>query len=991
MATVNLSTFYISIEETTPIFKVRIDSRTEISISQIIPKEDVLEADAHRDPAYQASFNRCTSLGCTDYTKGFNYTPSCGECEKPLFEPFIDRKLTCLADILLERIGYSMEGLLSESRSNSYGGPMPVIDNDIVTGKTDYYYSDAYIEYRRYNKDLYADVAGEDGGWRSYPGSGGQVSYNKFFAMSGFWLGFEPCHGANRLYQCAVSCENGEVVGCWQVGDLQRETGDNPLLIYGEATFGSVWAFTGFEAGTPKRKYYQIYDPAQIVASGLTLNKQQIVPLNPTISINNFSPEQLSEQTGYANCKTIRTSLDFGDADFLRESNCLSGGDKRSDTTETRCETCNKNSYKPNRAIDKFLKFADYNRGITRSDSFYETIKNTNIANIDKEEFAKLKFSLVGDVIGKIFTDGVDCYFPKSYPDETPGKFILGGPTTETKNKGYKQATYTDLGISAYYNYNDCIQCLESKANAQFESVTSAISDVALISPFWQKCGVDLAGNTNHLKYNIDCSCVRCGDVYITGAPRYDSLSKKWIYEPWVTVAEAEKFVNVPERIKSTAVVNNVLTTIDHPDCVPSLEQDPLKNPYYPFAKRKDPACWDPNSGAFRRIWYFWDKSKTFTDFQFRDIPDNVTLNGGIKDTLFSRETLWSGCGGLKNNDRAISPFSITCYEKLTQIQNSANKRVIPSTLSIVTGVKYAPENEFTAQELASGAVPTDVLGGGYPRSYLYYSRRASTSYLPCDNTNFGGFLGTYQCSCAWLPCMDEVMLAAVPIKYGSQSALTNLKTCSDLSPANQSFPSIFEIHLEKSDTISAVTNLYPLVGPNLYEANGVAVNSSYGVGLNWDSGHPLSTEIIFNKKGGAEAYKYQSYYFNNYYVDYIEPTYFWNRPISFLNTPGIMKSHNNGSLNNTYFRLQRLHDAYHINCSINAAGKYGEFGYVPNSTPPELGAGYDATKLSSNNLFVSFNKDLTSGKLPVLYGPVVPTSAAVNAPDTSNPNWGKV
>ena len=113
MATVDLSTFFVTIEETTPIFKVRVESRTDISIYQTPRVEDVLEADAHRDPAYQASFNRCTSLGCTDYTKGFNFIPSCGECEQPLFTPFTDKKLTCLADILLQRINYDIEYLLS--------------------------------------------------------------------------------------------------------------------------------------------------------------------------------------------------------------------------------------------------------------------------------------------------------------------------------------------------------------------------------------------------------------------------------------------------------------------------------------------------------------------------------------------------------------------------------------------------------------------------------------------------------------------------------------------------------------------------------------------------------------------------------------------------------------------------------------------------------------------------------------------------------------
>ena len=183
---------------------------------------------------------------------------------------------------------------------------------------------------------------------------------------------------------------------------------------------------------------------------------------------------------------------------------------------------------------------------------------------------------------------------------------------------------------------------------------------------------------------------------------------------------------------------------------------------------------------------------------------------------------------------------------------------------------------------------------------------------------------------------------------------------------------------------MTGVENLYPLVGPNLYQSTGQPVNT-YRVGLNWDSN--LNTTINFSTKGGAEAYKYQTYYFNNYNVDYLEPTYFWNKPITFMNTPGIIKSHNT-NINNTYFRLQRLHDAYHINCSIDSNGNYGEFGYVPNSTPPEMGAGFNSDKFTLNNLFVSFNHAITDGKLPILGGPVVPTKVVGNEQDRSNPLW---
>jgi hypothetical protein len=335
---------------------------------------------------------------------------------------------------------------------------------------------------------------------------------------------------------------------------------------------------------------------------------------------------------------------------------------------------------------------------------------------------------------------------------------------------------------------------------------------------------------------------------------------------------------------------------------------------------------------------------------------------------------LWSGCGGLTDGDRAIVPFGVTCYEKLTQQQDASNNRIIPSTLSIVTGVKYAPENEFTQGEINADVLPVDPfnLGGGNPRTYLYYSRRATTSYLPCDNTNFGDFLGTYKCSCEWLPCMDEIMLAAVPVKYGS----TPLVRCQDLNPINEAFPSIFEVHLEGITDLSrtgptattSLNSLYPLIGPNMYD-NGILRNT-FRVGLNWDSN--ANTELGItnpndpNDVAGANAYKLQSNYYNTYYVDYIEPTYFWNRPITFLNIPAIMKSHSPvTSHQGTYFRLQRLHDLYHINCSstiINGQTVWGEYGYVPGNT---------------NTMFPSFTSILQ--ELP---GPVVPKQVGQNDKD---------
>jgi hypothetical protein len=212
---------------------------------------------------------------------------------------------------------------------------------------------------------------------------------------------------------------------------------------------------------------------------------------------------------------------------------------------------------------------------------------------------------------------------------------------------------------------------------------------------------------------------------------------------------------------------------------------------------------------------------------------------------LFNANNLWNCCGNNKENDRAVVPFCISCYEKLRTEADSTNSILTHSTLSVVTGVKLAPENEFTSAELAYKGLPSVYAAtdpnytAGVPRTYLYYSRRASTSYYPCDNTSAGAgsFIGSSRCSCSPLPCMDEVMIAAVPIKYWNSETYTGVTGCNTLSPGTEAFPSVYELQIDgtKTITISPETDkLYPLVGPNKY-INGTPLRT-FNVGLNWDS-----------------------------------------------------------------------------------------------------------------------------------------------------------
>jgi len=1014
MTTTDLSNFYISMEESTPVFKARLDGKNSLIIFSSSPKQDLLTAESHRDPSYQASFNRCTSLGCSDYTKGFNHIPSCSECEKPLFPPYEDIPgFTCLASTLLQRINSNINGLTNLNRSANYGGGMPIVDNRIETNLTDYYYSDAYIEYKRYNGQTSPATIG----WKEYPGSNGEVSFNKFYSMTGFWFGMGACHGANNLYQCAVSCDSGEVAGCWQVGDLQREDGANPLKTYGEVKFGSVWAFKGFESSYPANvRYYQMYDPAQIVAAGLILTMDVIVPLNPTISTNNYMSAdgtgQQSEQAGFNNCKPNRTSIDFGDAEFLRETNCLSGGTKRN--SDPRCSLCETNSYKPLRVIDKMLRFADPSAPDYRL---------TELKDIPVTQFRKLKFSLVGDVVGKIFTDGNNCYFPKTKIDNTVGKFLFGGPTDAVVAEGYKQASYANLGLTQGFVYDDCMSCLEKKAVAAYETISTARTDLLRLSPFYGKCGVDIAGkdeafrlSSGHLAYNIDCKCVRCGDVYITGAPYWKNTGGNgtWkISEPSntpITENAALFSSNLPQKRKLLAVIDQVQVYTDDPVCVPSINPLPSENPDFPFASHIDPDCWDCNNSQYKRIWWFFDKSKKFTDLGFRSLvpmsPYWAWARIGSTSALdgtpgswkwynhrYHANHLWQPCGGLLDNDRAVVPFCITCFEKMQSRTDALNNIIVSPTLSIVTGIKLASENEFSTEEIAYKGLPTSEpiaanYAKGLPRAYLYYSRRASTSYYPCDNTNAGKCLGTYNCSCSPLPCMDEILLTTVPITYNSSSGVL----CSILEPGTSSFPSIYEISTEGTEGITnnpTTDKLYPLIGPNKY-VDGIPFRN-FQVGLSWDSFKVTRLQPENSTEtGAASAYKYQynngfanNGYFQNFYVDNYDPLYFWNRPVSFLNSGILIKSHEVTELKESLFRLARLRDAYHITCSRNANGVWGEYGYKTGLNPGV--SVYSATNTSGNNTQFSTLKTVVLGgattyQTPVLYGPVTPNTVIENS-----------
>ena len=64
MATVDLSTFFVTILETTPIFKTRMEAKNDISIYQVPQTEDILESESHRDRAYRLHYCHVLAPSC---------------------------------------------------------------------------------------------------------------------------------------------------------------------------------------------------------------------------------------------------------------------------------------------------------------------------------------------------------------------------------------------------------------------------------------------------------------------------------------------------------------------------------------------------------------------------------------------------------------------------------------------------------------------------------------------------------------------------------------------------------------------------------------------------------------------------------------------------------------------------------------------------------------------------------------------------------------
>jgi len=928
---VDLNNYYVSIFDNTPVLQTKLKVNNVIDIVSFRATIVDIKEESHRDPSYQASYNRCTSSTCSDYTEGFNYIPSCGSCEQPLDTQFGDTINPCFSSTLLSKIDFNWENLLETPDTNDtirdpdLGGGFSVVDN--IADNDDpanNNFSNFYSSWVHYSQSFSNTTT--DGGWRGYAGKNGKVSYNKFYALTGYWLdpNSDPClENSNYLYQCAVSCETGDVVGCWTVGYFQRPKGEQPIPTSGEVEFGSVWAITGLEEPFPTvRKYYQIYDPLQIVASGISLIGVNKLGQNPTNPTNGYEPLMMSESCGgnpscaAKVCAPIRTNVDFGDAEFLKDTNCLSSNDYRN--TDSRCVTskCLTNSYKPTPSTEKFNKPVN-----------------------------QLKFSLLGDLEGKVFTDSAtsynfgNCYFPLSAKQEGHnGRFLYGGPNKASRDLGYVQSTFSNLKISSSFYYGDCMSCLEAKANAKYEVSKITATNQSLISPFYNKCGVDFpivssgAGMGNpddttcmqigacgdgagrcvscHRKYNIDCNCVRCGDVFITGAPKITN----WNYAntvwgkldgtPWETtgflVASNLSKLGFPKNINCNP--NNILSL-------------------------RDISCYNHNSGGYGRIWYFWDKSKKFTDLGMRTLP--IHYPTGIHNDW----SLWTSyLGNPKVGDRAIVPFCITCYEQMNQIENTDGTRKINPTLSVVTGVKLAPISEYTDGEYAAKTLDRDTFYNAYTNTYLYYSRRASATILPCDSSNLGEQIGTYNCSCNPTPCIDDIMIGMIPVQNIATSCITGT-TGSDRWKADSNlgtFPSIYEIHLEGDGY--TVDNLYPLIGPNgkvRYGDSKSNFDTITNVGSNWDS---TTNRFLFTSKKSEPT---EFGFFTNMGVDILDPTMFWSKPITFLNTPGVIVSNptNRDDGSDSYSRFLRLRDAYNISYASSAVlSKYGIV--VPNPLP---------------------------------------------------------
>jgi hypothetical protein len=95
---------------------------------------------------------------------------------------------------------------------------------------------------------------------------------------------------------------------------------------------------------------------------------------------------------------------------------------------------------------------------------------------------------------------------------------------------------------------------------------------------------------------------------------------------------------------------------------------------------------------------------------------------------------------------------------------------------------------------------------------------------------------------------------------------------------------------------------------------------------------------------------------------------------VSFLNSGVLIKSHAVSEVNETLFRLARLRDIYHINCSKSSNNKWGEYGYVDH-----LISGTPKPYLNSTHFSSLTDGVTTTPSMPHLRGPVIPQQVDQN------------
>jgi len=200
--------FFIEIYQTQPNFSSKIDQNDVISIYPSLNKEVAEQNNGkHKDIGYSAKIDACIEFDCSGFVVGRNATGK------------IDLCVDCPTP------------------------QQPTAPNPAGNCAS-------YAALNSYLNNLPAQVTNSNPATATAYSTHLQNATYAAGARSGYWLGLTDCDSVAGQYQCGVSCKTGAVALCYPTLGAPKD-------------FGSVHTASDGES-------YQIYDPVQLHASGVS-------------------------------------------------------------------------------------------------------------------------------------------------------------------------------------------------------------------------------------------------------------------------------------------------------------------------------------------------------------------------------------------------------------------------------------------------------------------------------------------------------------------------------------------------------------------------------------------------------------------------------------------------------------------------------------------------------------------------------------------------